>query len=290
MQHGKYGNYFFGIIMLQLNKDKIKEFKKKGYTVIDKIFTTKEMNTLSLSVKNILKYRFKSLKNNNEQFNSINSKIDVLKYLPQLISKNDRNAFDHILDTIYQTPEFMRMVSKEKIQNIANKLMNNNKDSPLYGYINKCRINLPQDEIATLGWHREIFQTIPRSNFIQIWAPLFFNSTSKNGALQFCEGSHLVNFPKPKWTSNKNGTSKIVFNDENTHNFKKIEMNLKVGQAVFFSGKLLHRSGNNISNLPRFSMVGLYHNIEDDNFIPPKAKFDYQGESPKDYFDSLSYY
>ena len=109
--------------MLQLTKDKIKEFKKKGYIVIDDVFTDKEMNKLSLSVKDILKYKYKFLEKDNKQFNSINSKMNVLKNLPQLISKNDRNAFDHILDTIYQTPEFMRIVSKEKIQNIANKIL-----------------------------------------------------------------------------------------------------------------------------------------------------------------------
>ena len=64
-------------------------------------------------------------------------------------------------------------------------------------------------------------------------------------------------------------------------------MNLKLGQVLFFSGKTLHRSGNNQSKFSRFSMVGLYHDIDDPYFIPPNAHYTYRKETPKQYYQSL---
>ena len=161
------------------------------------------------------------------------------------------------------------------------------KDNPLYGYINRCRINLAKDSKAELDWHREIFQTIPRASFIQIWAPLIHNTNKKNGSLRIIPRSHIQILPKPKWASNKNLVSKVSYSSDVLHNFNAKDISLKLGQAIFFSGRLLHKSGQNNSNNPRYSVVGLYHNISDENFIPPKASFSYRGETPKEDFDSF---
>jgi len=272
-----------------MKKINLEKFNKDGYLVVDNIFTLKEMNVLSKVVQGILLYKYNSMiaTNNNS---IISDKSRILESIPQKIAQLNRSEFDNITESICHVPEFLRMISKKNIQLIANVLMNQDKSSPLYGYINRCRINLPKDKVANLGWHREIFQTIPRAEFIQIWAPLFFNSSSRNGTIEFCKSSHTRVFEKPKWESNSNGTSKIFFNEKKILKYKKIKMNLKIGQAVFFNGKILHRSGNNSSSRPRYSMVGLYHNIQDKNFFPPKAKYFYQKETPKEYFDSLNYY
>ena len=91
---------------------------------------------------------------------------------------------------------------------------------------------------------------------------------------------------KPKWDQNKNGVSKVYFDDQTTSQFDQIVFDLKLGQAALFTGHTLHRSGKNTSNHTRYSLVGLYHNIDDPNFIPPKYSFEYRNNSPKEYFDS----
>ena len=88
----------------------------------------------------------------------------------------------------------------------------------------------------------------------------------------------------------KNGVGKIFYEKKELLKKKILNVSLKPGQAIFFSGRILHRSGNNTSKLTRFSMVGLYHDIDDQYFIPPSAKYSYRKETPKQYYDSLSNY
>ena len=276
--------------MTRIDKKNIEKFYRNGYLIVDDVFNNNEMNQLSQAVKAILVYKYNYLldKNNKKGINITES--NILKSIVQEIANIDRREFDNITESICHLPEFLRMISKKNIQKISNILMNQSIVCPLYGYINRCRINLPKDKNAEAGWHREIFQTIPRANFIQIWAPLFFNSSFKNGTIEFCKSSHNIEFSKPKWQGNKNGTAKIFLNENKTKKYKNIRMNLKVGQAVFFNGKILHRSGNNTSNSPRYSMVGLYHNIKDKNFFPPKATYSYLKETPQEYFNSVDYF
>ena len=66
-------------------------------------------------------------------------------------------------------------------------------------------------------------------------------------------------------------------------------MELKVGQLLIFNSKLIHRSGNNVSNQVRYSLVGINHTLDNEFFVPPrfteiekKEKFaEYYEESQK---------
>ena len=155
-----------------------------------------------------------------------------------MIAKLDTTYFSSLTDTISESLQFKRITSNRKIQLIVNKLLKEKINNPLYGYINRCRINLAKHELAELGWHREIFQTIPRASFVQIWAPLIFGSSKKNGALQIIPGSHIETLPKPKWHSNKNQVSKVFYTPSSLKKHKVKHVELKLGQAIFFSGRL----------------------------------------------------
>ena len=163
--------------MTRIDKKNIEKFYRNGYLIVDDVFNNNEMKQLSHAVKDILVYKYNYLlkKYDKKGINIIEP--NILKSIVQEIANIDRREFDNITESICHLPEFLRMISKKNIQKISNTLMNQSIVSPLYGYINRCRINLPKDKNAEAGWHREIFQTIPRANFIQIWAPLFFSSS-----------------------------------------------------------------------------------------------------------------
>ena len=44
---------------------------------------------------------------------------------------------------------------------------------------------------------------------------------------------------------------------------KQIEM--KLGQLLIFSSRLVHKSGINVSNQVRYSIVNMYHNLDNKN-------------------------
>ncbi len=272
---------------MKLSRKQILDFNKLGYLVLDNVFSNRELQELKSSIKNILLIEMSKLKTNEKKQSRVKDSTNIFSSAPVKIANSSNSNLTSLADTISESIQFKRIVTSKKIQLIVNRLLMKKKDNPLYGYINRCRINLAKDSKAELGWHREIFQTIPRSSFIQIWAPLIHNTNKKNGSLQIIPRSHVQILPKPKWASNKNLVSKVFYSSDILRNFNAKDISLKLGQAIFFSGRLLHKSGQNNSNNPRYSVVGLYHNISDENFIPPKASFSYRGETPKEYFDSF---
>ena len=62
---------------------------------------------------------------------------------------------------------------------------------------------------------------------------------------------------------------------------------MKLGQLLIFNSKLIHRSGNNQSNQIRYSLVGINHNISNENFIPPRFIVKNRDEIMNDYYNSL---
>jgi len=270
-----------------LSKTNIIKYEKEGFIVLDNVISKKDIFNFQISLNSIFKSKIKFFKKNKfKQINNLNNKNFINKF-PKILAMDNRDEFDCLSETISQSLSFVRIANNYKIQKIVNTLLNKNINNPLYGYINKCRINLPSDKIAELDWHREIFQTIPRARFVQIWAPLINDASVSNGAIQIIPKSHNIKLNKPKWRTNKNGVSKVFYSNDLLLSHKIKNLSLKLGQVAFFSGKTLHRSGKNLSKLSRFSMVGLYHDIDDPAFVPPKAQYSYRGETPQQYFDSL---
>lgn len=272
---------------MKLSKKNLFDYSKQGYIIVDNVFSSRDLQELEASIRNILEIETSKMKLKEKIKNKKKSNKNIFSLAPKLIAKLDTTNFSSLTDTISESLQFKRITSNRKIQLIVNKLLKEKINNPLYGYINRCRINLAKHELAELGWHREIFQTIPRASFVQIWAPLIFGSSKKNGALQIIPGSHIETLPKPKWHSNKNQVSKVFYTPSSLKKHKVKHVELKLGQAIFFSGRLLHKSGKNTSNFPRYSIVGLYHNVNDKKFTPPKCSFSYRGETPKEYFDSF---
>ena len=63
---------------------------------------------------------------------------------------------------------------------------------------------------------------------------------------------------------------------------RKIELNL--GQVLLFHSGLAHRSGKNISNRPRFSLVSVYHQVENSLIRPIAYSGSFKGVEVEEYF------
>ena len=268
---------------MNITKKIIEHYDTYGYVIFDNVFTKKDLNLCKYNISNILNWRLSHYEDKKPYIDRKN----ILKEGLTKLAFYNRKEINYVKDSISGSIHFKSLISKKNIQVIANALMKKDRQNSLFGFINQCRINLPDDNLGELGWHREIFQTIPRSEFIQIWAPIIYDSEKKNGTLQIIPGSHLVKIKKPPWKSNKNNISKIEFKENSLVKLRKKDIKLKLGQAIFFNGNLLHRSGKNISNTPRYSIVGLYHNIFENNFLPPKESFSYRKESPEEFYKTL---
>jgi hypothetical protein len=62
---------------------------------------------------------------------------------------------------------------------------------------------------------------------------------------------------------------------------------MNLGEMMFFSGKLAHRSGTNSSSRVRYSLVGMYHDVSSKSFIAPKIAIEYRQQTPHEYFNEV---
>jgi ectoine hydroxylase-related dioxygenase (phytanoyl-CoA dioxygenase family) len=188
-------------------------------------------------------------------------------------------------DTIFQTPAFMRLISDQRIEGVCRELLGAPLDHPLYGFTNRCRIDPPQDDRRTYGWHQEIFYTIPRGRFVQTWAPLVFDTTIQSGTIEVADGSHRERIAPQAWNDIPGRATQIIVDDAVVKKYLQFPVEMVLGELLFFSGSLFHRSGRNSSRKVRYSLVGMYHDVMHEPFMTPKLSFSYRGMSPKEYYN-----
>ena len=143
------------------------------------------------------------------------------------------------------------------------------------------------DDRRTYGWHQEVFYTIPKSSFIQTWAPLVSDTTQNNGTIEILPKSHNESIANQSWNEIPGRATQILITDEVAMKYQPTIIEMKLGEMLFFSGKLAHRSGTNSSTQVRYSLVGMYHDVSSKSFVAPKIAFEFRQQTPFDYFNEV---
>ncbi len=223
------------------------------------------------------------------------AKLSPLDYVDNMfdkammdIEKIDHDLIAEIYDTSSMMTSFLRIVSKKETESIINQLLKQPKDSSLYCFTNRCRIDPPTDERRTYGWHQEVFYTIPQSKFLQTWCPLIRDTTIENGTIWVCPKSHKIGIAKQDWIESSNRALQLIVKDEVVQQFEPIQLEMKLGQLLIFDPRLFHKSGVNTTKQIRYSLVGMYHKTDHPTFYSPELVFNYRKKTPKQYFDQVS--
>lgn len=190
-------------------------------------------------------------------------------------------------DCAAQLTAFLRLAAKRETESIANLLLGRAPDAPLYAFTNRCRIDPPHDERRTYGWHQEVFYTIPGSRFVQTWAPLIRDTTVENGTIEVCVGSHKAGIVRSSWDEPPGRAAQILVDAREVAKYEQRALPMRLGQMLFFDGRLFHRSGRNSSPRPRYSLVGMYHDPNTAAFRAPAIQFAWRGRTPRDHYDEI---
>ena len=155
----------------------------------------------------------------------------------------------------------------------------------LYGYTNRIRIDPPNDDRRTYGWHQEVFYTIPEARYLQTWCPILRNTTIDNGTIEIKPQSHKEGIAKQKWNEVKGRATQIIIDDDILDKYKTIQLEMEVGDLLFFDGRLAHRSGtNSTADEIRFSLVGMWHDTSHLPFRAPLPNFESRTITAKEYY------
>ena len=154
--------------------DKIKAFFKDfGFVIIENAFTSEICEDFKSELAELIRAYLLKAGLPDDYIGD-----DIFHKAMEDLENVDHSYVASLYDSIYQCPSFMRIVASKNMTSSVRSLLPG-KNAPLYGHTNRCRIDPPQDDRRTYGWHQEVFYTIPRGRYIQSWAPLLNASQRK---------------------------------------------------------------------------------------------------------------
>jgi len=265
---------------MKIDKTQIELFNQNGYIIVDDFFNKQEISDFQTTLGKLIRSRLKKINKGDV--------IDNLFHDGLIELENYNHSFvADLYDTLSQTTDFKRLTTKKELSTLINKLMGRDLDDPLYTYTCRCRIDPPKDNRRTYGWHQEVFYSIPNSRYLQTWAPLVDNASKENGTIEVCIGSHKQGIAPQSWNEVSGRAVQIIVDEDIADSFKQKIIEMKVGSLLVFDYRLFHRSGDNLSNRVRYSLVGMFHDATNPDFYSANINFGYKNKTPREYFDEI---
>ncbi len=270
-------------------------FDENGYVVVNDAFSKEDLQAFKASLNGLIKLAIEKAERCN--LNLELPTLEVGNELDQGVIALDRlnpEYVSFIQRTVSRSAEFLKFCSNVYITQLLKVLLDMPPDLPLYLTSNGVVFTNPEKENRNranfeIDWHLDTFFTIPKSRFIQIWAPLYHDATENIGTLMVCPGSNKIDpcQRKQKFNPDSGYNNQYYLEPQEIKPYQPRSIELKLGQLLIFDGRTIHRSGQNISNHVRCTLLGLAHHTGKDEFVPLTALYKYHGLTPEAYFYQL---
>lgn len=243
------------------------DYQKNGYAIFKSIPTSSLLELKETFVNMTKNSYFRYIGKPN---GPIEEDYVINKMFIELENKNHKFV-TKIFDSIRLTTSFLNVVNSPDHISYCKNLLQVDESVDLFINSMSMRMDPPGSKEFSYGWHTDADVNISNSIFIQAWIPLV-DIYEELGGLEIIENSHTKEI-KTEHTD----TIKKSVKDGNTytdplvyrtpHNTKVITPGAKektltpnFGQTIFFSNKLMHRSGLNLTqNKVRLASTAFYH-------------------------------
>jgi len=268
----------------------LQQFQQQGYVIIDNAFDSKDIKAVQDALRKLViilnKHEGTPVK--------IDDTVSTDAAMLALREKNPQYLV-HLLRTLSRTPEFFRLNLQPNIMQSIKTLLNMSADIPLYATNNGILLSAPyadDDKHPSnihLPWHSDLFHNIPKSQCIQIWAPILHDASDEIGAIVVCPGSQNEAPNIQKFDPDADlFFHRYTISDANASRFSQVPLTIKLGQCVIFNSNIIHRSGYNRSNKIRCTMVGVFHNPDNQHFAPVSVNYNFLKQTPEEYYYELT--
>ncbi|MDX2184418.1 MAG: phytanoyl-CoA dioxygenase family protein [Gemmatimonadaceae bacterium] len=261
------------------------QFQEQGFLIFEEFFTPEEISDFQHTLRQLIRTALAKAKKSGHAVDPAAYDGTEFHAGLQKLESIDHFYVADIYDTLAQSVAFKRLTTKRETESAINQLMDRDERAPLYTYTCRCRIDPPKDDRRTYGWHQEVFYSIPRSRFLQTWAPLVDPSSVANGTVEVCVGSHREGVARQSWNEVPGRAVQIIVDEALTEKYPKQKILLNVGQLLIFDYRLFHRSGDNQSSRVRYSLVGMYHDADNPEFYSASVSLGFKKSSPREFFD-----
>lgn len=179
----------------------------------------------------------------------------------------DRKLGGEVYDAIKQIPAFIRMVVDRRHDALFRQLRENSLPGVAGGGFG-IRIDVPFEDRFRANWHQEYPAQLRSMDGLVFWSPLVA-VTELLGPVEFCLGSHRDG-PRPVHTSDprnpsRQGAYSLVLQEEDAllARYEHAAPASNPGDLVIIDFLLLHASGHNRGDRPRWTMQFRYFNFND---------------------------
>jgi len=243
------------------------QFNKTGISILKNVLKKKELDLFYNTLLNITFYHLRKIKENKNSITKIyNSSLplgDKLSKILELYEKNDKEALYQLQKLYSSSIELRNIIGTKFLIKEFKKLLELKENQPLLINGPGIFINRPKTKRLLYKWHSESHYYPKRRNFLNIWFPIFFNKSEKNGTMFIKEKSHLLNdlpfneyqgFDKSS-ENKKNHFIQYEVPENFVKNLKTFKSNLNVGDLLVFHRKSIHTSTPNLSKKYSFAIV-----------------------------------
>lgn len=243
------------------------KFSETGICVLKNVLGKKELDLFYTTLLNITFYHLRKIKDNKKSITKIyNSSLpsgDKLSKILELYEKNDKEALYQLQKLLSSSIELRNIIGTKFLIKEFKKLLELKENQPLLVDGPGIFINRPKTKRLLYKWHSESHYYPKRRNFLNIWFPIFFNKSEKNGTMFVKEKSHLLNdlpfneyqgFDKSS-ENKKNHYNQYEIPENFVKNLKTFKSNLNVGDLLVFHRKSVHTSTPNLSKKYSFAVV-----------------------------------
>lgn len=253
----------------KLNSKVKKFFRNEGYIIVRNFFDKNEIHQLKKIIFDNFKYINKIEKLN---YKSFDKKLIIFR-------KKNKEKFGTFFDSLQTIGLGYSILTKKKFLTFISSLLETKNNSLTFTDMS-LRLDPPYDERNSLGWHQDssyFRQNNFGKNGAVVWIPLS-NLNLESGPLELLRFSNRLgplNIKKKK-SKSKQHSSKRDIDPKLLEGYDEIiRENLKIGDAIITDLDLVHRSGKNLSNKFRMSLIGRYHKLLSRDFNSGLNKYLY---------------
>lgn len=253
------------------------KFFENGYLIEKNILSKKNQNLiLDLLSDNLKKFeKYIGYKNiNRDSWKSSKFTNKLMKF-----KNKHKESFSFYYDTVQGSVLLKKIASDIRILNKVSGMLRIPITSIAHSTI-IARMDGPLENRYTYGWHQEgnYYPMNENGNGMFLWIPLT-KIVNRIGPVHACKKSHNEGLLDPVIVKKIGRAVQRRIPDEFIRKYKnKVEvLNMDAGDALFMSMKTFHKSGKNLSNLFRLSLVARYHDTTKDDFRAyAEVKYRYQ--------------
>jgi ectoine hydroxylase-related dioxygenase (phytanoyl-CoA dioxygenase family) len=256
-----------------LTSNYVDQFHTSGYCVLDNIISDYQADAI-IKASQCLAGQLLREKLNSAM--SPLSKVDIHKSNFLQLVRSSRADAGNVFDALIKIPLVNQILYSKTLEDIASQLLGSDMVLAPPSQMN-LRADHPDEEKFLYPWHTDFSYNGSSSNSLVFWIPLQ-DVDLVNGALHIIPGSHrfrsIIKYDEAAIKSKiSSGYFSIENIDEALKNFGEKRCLLRLGQAVVFHSKLLHKSGVNLSKDTRFALQSRWF----DGLYPDAVRWKFRG-------------